>query len=171
MTTTAIPSRWLTSHVFPGDISHGQAFLHLDDLLDTFLQLIQRRAELPSELTLLIGEPETLSYDELQRALGQLIHDEEWETRQIPKELAKAGVWVQDQLPLGEEPFIKPWMIDLADDHYALDITRAHTLLDWNPKHSLRSTLPMMVDALKADPSAWYLENKLKPPSKLSESE
>jgi hypothetical protein len=44
-------------------------------------------------------------------------------TPQIPKSPAKAGAWLQDQIP-GEEPFIKPWMIDLADDHYALDIHR-----------------------------------------------
>jgi len=157
--------RRLTSHVFPGDTSHGQAFLHLADLVEAFLLLAQHRTQLPPELTLLLGGPETLSYDELQHAFGRLLHDEEWETREIPKPLAKAGAWFQDNLPLGEEPFIKPWMIDLADDHYALDITRARTLLGWEPQRSLRGTLPKMVAALKADPLRWYRENKLEPPS------
>jgi nucleoside-diphosphate-sugar epimerase len=125
--------------------------------------------QLPSELTLLLGEPETLSYDELQRAFGRLIHGEEWETRRIPKAAAKAGAWLQDQTPLVEDPFIKPWMIDLADDHYALDITRARNVIDWAPTHSLRETLPKMVAALKADPAGWYKANKLQPPSKLKE--
>lgn len=164
-----IYERRLTSQVFPGDISHGQAFLHLDDLVDAFVRLVHRRSELPPELTLLVGEPETLNYDELQQALGRLIHDEVWETRQIPKELAKVGAWFQDQLPLGEEPFIKPWMVDLADDHYGLDITRARTLLGWEPQRSLRDTLPLMVAGLKADPSGWYRENDLEPPSELLE--
>src|SRR6266498_1996422 len=127
------------------------------------------RTTLPPELPLLVGEGETLSYDELQRAFGQLIHGEEWETREIPKELAKAGTWVQDALPLGEEPFIKPWMIDRADDHYELDITRARMLLGWEPQRSLRETLPIMVAALKADPAGWYQENKLEPPASLQE--
>lgn len=160
-----IYERRLTSHVFPGDITHGQAFLHLDDLVDAFVRLVHHRAELPPELALLVGEPETLSYHQLQQAFGRLIHDEEWETRQIPKELAKAGAWFQDQVPLGEEPFIKPWMVDLADDHYALDITRARTLLGWEPKRSLRDMLPLMVAALKADPSGWYRENELELPA------
>jgi nucleoside-diphosphate-sugar epimerase len=160
-----INERWLTSHVYPGDTSRGQAFLHLNDLVDALSQLVQRRAQLPSQLTLLLGEPETLSYDELQRTLGQLIHGEEWTTRRIPKAVAKTGAWVQDHMPFVEEPFIKPWMIDLADDHYALDISRARTLLGWEPKRSLRETLPKMVAALKADPLAWYRQNKLKPPS------
>ncbi len=161
--------RHLTSGVYPGDTSRGQAFLHLEDLVDAFVKLVQRRGQLPSELTLLLGEPETLSYDELQRTLGRLLHDEEWETRQIPKALAKTGAWLQDNLPLVEDPFIKPWMIDLADDHYALDITRARSLLGWEPKHSLRETLPKMVAALKEDPVGWYKANKLEAPSDLKE--
>jgi hypothetical protein len=58
-------------------------------------------------------------------------------------------------------------MIDRANDHYALNITRARTLLGWGPKRSLRDTIPKMIDALKADPVAWYRENDLEPPSDL----
>ena len=42
----------------------------------------------------------------------------------FPRPLAKFGAWLQNLLP-GADPFIKPWMIDIADDHYALDISRA----------------------------------------------
>ena len=109
-----------------------------------------------------------MSYDDLQRAFGRLIHGEEWETRSIPKALAKAGAWIEDQVP-GEEPFIKPWMIDVADDHYALDITRARRILDWDPARSLRETLPRMVSALQSDPAGFYDKNKLKAPSWLAD--
>ena len=156
-----IYERQLTSKVYPGDISHGQAFVHLDDLLDALRRTVERREKLPTETTMLIGEPETLSYDALQRTFGRLIHKEEWETREIPKALAKAGAWAEDHVPF-HDAFIKPWMIDLADDHYELDITRARTLLGWEPKRSLRETLPKMVAALKADPEKFYCENKLK---------
>jgi nucleoside-diphosphate-sugar epimerase len=161
--------RHLTSGVYPGDTSRGQAFVHLEDLIDALVRLAERRAEMPRVLTLLLGEPETLSYDELQRALGQLIHGEEWETRQIPKAVAKTGAWLQDKLSAGGEAFIKPWMIDLADDHYALDISRARALLGWEPKHSLRETLPKMVAVLKADPPGWYKANKLELPADFDE--
>ncbi len=166
-----IYERRLTSHVFPGHISHGQAFIHLDDLVEALLLAVQRRQELPAELTLLLGEAETLGYDELQHQLGRLIHgEEEWETREIPKAVAKTGAWVQDTLPLAEEPFIKPWMIDLADDHYALDVSRAWEILGWRPRRSLRETLPAMVARLKADPLRWYRENHLEPPRELEAS-
>jgi nucleoside-diphosphate-sugar epimerase len=64
----------------------------------------------------------------------------------------------------GADPFIRPWMIDRANDHYALDITRARTLLGWEPTRSLRETIPKMIAALKADPVAWYRENDLESP-------
>ena len=165
-----IYERRLTSRVYPGDTSRGQAFLHLDDLLAALESSVRRRAELPAEVALLLGEPETMSYEELQQQFGRLIHGEAWETREIPKSVAKAGAWLQDAAPLVEDPFIKPWMIDRADDHYALDISRARALLDWAPRHSLRDTLPAMIAALKADPIHWYRENRLEPPSWLQAS-
>jgi nucleoside-diphosphate-sugar epimerase len=160
-----IYERRLIGHVFPGDTSRGQAFVHRDDLVAALWKTVRSRRRLPDELTLLIGEPETLSYEELQRELGRLIHGEEWHIREIPKAMAKAGAWLQDRMPAGEEPFIKPWMIDLADDHYALDIGRARKTLGWRPRRSLRETLARMVAALKADPVGFYKANKLDPPA------
>jgi hypothetical protein len=64
---------------------------------------------------------------------------------------------------LNEDAFVKPRMIDLADDDYELDIGRARALLDWSPRRSLSATLPAMIEALKADPAGWYKANKLNP--------
>lgn len=155
-----IYERQLVSHLFPGDTDHGQAFVHLEDLADAVIRLVDKRKELPPVLPLLVGEPETLSYDEVQRIAGRLLHDEEWKTQQIPKAVAKTGAWIEGMI-LQEEPFIKPWMVDFADDHYALDITQARTLLGWEPKRSLRETLPTIIAALKEDPAGWYQDNKL----------
>lgn len=161
-----IYERQISGHLYSGEIAHGQAFMHKDDLVDAIEQIVLRRAQLPPELPLLLGEPETLSYDELQHTIARLIHGRSWETQEVPAPLAKAGAWLENQLP-GRDPFIKPWMIDRANDHYALDITRARTLLDWEPKRSLRESLPKIIAALKNDPLGWYQQNKLTPPSEL----
>jgi nucleoside-diphosphate-sugar epimerase len=163
-----IYERRLTGRVYPGDVSRGQAYVHLDDTLNAIRLAVEKRRQLAPDTTLLIGEPETLSYDELQRALAWLIHGEEWETHQIPKSIAKTGAWMLDNVPLLEEPFIKPWMVDLADDDYSLDIGRARATLGWEPKHSLGDTLPKMVAALKRDPAAWYHSHDLPLPASVS---
>ena len=152
----------------PGDPSAGrQPYVHNDDVVDAILRALARRKELSPEVILLIGETESLSYDELQRAFGQLIYGVEWNTRAIPPLVAKTSVRLLKLLGLGRSASIAPWMIDLAQDTMELDITRARTMLGWKPQHSLRDTLPKMVSKLKADPFTWYHENELKLPRRL----
>jgi nucleoside-diphosphate-sugar epimerase len=149
----------------PGDPSTGRhPYVHNDDAVDAILLAFARRKELPPEVILLIGETKSLSYDELQRAFGQLIHGVEWNTRAIPPLVAKTGVRLLKLLALGRSASIAPWMIDVAQDNMELDITRARTMLGWNPQHLLLDTLPKMVSRLKADPFTWYRENELKLP-------
>ncbi|HEX2265542.1 MAG TPA: vitamin K epoxide reductase family protein, partial [Solirubrobacterales bacterium] len=153
-------------------------FLHEEDMLDAFRRAIDRRRRLPPEVEILIGEPDAMSYARLQEALGRLIHgEEEWATLTVPRPLAKAGAaleaaaepLVPDAIDRGEKPFIRPFMIDLADDHYALDVGRAKRLLGWEPKHRIRDALPRLVKALKADPVGWYRANRLTPPAWLAD--
>ncbi len=164
-----IYERQMLSRVFPGDPSHGQAFVHLEDVAGAFRLAVEKRQALPPETKLLIGEPTSESYEALQNLIGRLIHGEPWPTRRVPKPLAATGAWAQDvienvvpdAIDRGIEPFVKPFMVWLADDHYELDIARATKLLDWQPRHSLRGTLPKMIGRLKQDPAAWYRKNRI----------
>ncbi len=161
-----IYEKQFTSHFYSGDTSHGNVFLHMNDLLDAIEKTVDKRKVLDEEIAINIAEPETPSYQELQNKIGKLIHGEEWDTYEVPAPLAKTGSYVMDVFG---DPFIKPWMIDRADDHYELDISRANKLLDWHPKHSLMDTLPEIIEKLKADPVKWYKENDLDPPKKVKE--
>jgi nucleoside-diphosphate-sugar epimerase len=153
----------LESYFFPGDASHGQAFVRLDDLIDCLRKVVARRFELGQEI-FLIAEPEVMTFAELQEQLGELIHGEEWSTIRIPKVVAKAGAWAQEKVAGEEATFIKPWMVDLADAHYPIAIGHAREGLGWEPKHRLRDTLPEMIGRLKRDPQQWYKMNNLQPP-------
>ncbi|OGB26642.1 MAG: DNA polymerase III subunit epsilon [Burkholderiales bacterium RIFCSPLOWO2_02_FULL_57_36] len=174
-----IYERQMLSRVFPGETSHGQSFVHLEDAARAFRNAIERRPHLPDETTLLIGEPVTESYEAVQNLIGRLIHGEPWETRQIPKPVAATGAWLQhrmedivpDAIDRGIEPFVKPFMVALADDHYELDISRAIKLLDWRPRHTLRDTLPKIIGSLKQDPAAWYKRNKIPLPVWLEDAD
>ena len=151
----------MNSHLYAGDISHGADFMHMNDLVEVLAKCVSMRKELPEELVLLIGEGTTMSYDTLQRRISTLLFDKEIITHSIPKPLAKIGAWVETHTPLAHNGFIQPWMIDLADDHYDLDISHAKEVLKWEPKHQLDKTLPIMINFLKNDPIAWYKKNGL----------
>jgi nucleoside-diphosphate-sugar epimerase/uncharacterized membrane protein len=161
-----IYERSLESHLFPGNAEHGQSFVHLDDVVSCVRAVVERRRSLGSWELFLIGEPDVVSYEETQDILGQAIHGTDWTTIRIPAPVAKTGAWLKDKLP-GADPFIKPWMIDLADTHLPVSIQRAHQLLDWAPRKRLRAVLPEMARRLVADPAAWYERNGLEAPAKV----
>jgi len=148
------------SYFFPGDRDHGQAFVHLDDLITCIQRVVRLRGELKNEI-FLIAEPDVMSYEELQDTLGELIHGKEWLTIRIPKVVAKAGAWAKEKIAGEEETFIKPWMVDLADAHYPVAIGHARERLAWEPEHRLRDTVPVMIGRLKLDPRKWYEVNGL----------
>lgn len=150
------------SHFFPGDVAAGQSAVHVDDTVDAIVRTVARRDAIPAKTAILIGEADPPSYDALQNEIGQLIHGKQWTTLYVPKSIAKVGAAITDAMSSGES-FIKPFMVNMADDHYALDISRAKQLLNWEPKHRLLTTLPTMIRLLKEDPDKWYRRNGLEP--------
>lgn len=165
-----IYQRDLEGYVFPGDADKGQSFIHLNDVVESMLATVERRAVLAAHEVFLIGEEDVMSYAELQEQLGILIHGEAWPAIRIPKFVAKVGAWIQGQFASPEAPpFIKPWMIDLADQHYPVSLAEATSQLGWRTTHSLRRTLPEMIRRLRAHPAEWYATNHLTPPTTLAE--
>jgi hypothetical protein len=101
-------------------------------------KLLSPSRQVADQTGILVGELEALGYDPLQDEIGYLIHgSEDWPTLRVPMPAAAAGAWLQeklepvvpDALDQGEKPFVKPFMVAMADDHYALDIDRARRLL------------------------------------------
>jgi uncharacterized membrane protein len=143
-------------------------------MIDAFRRAVDRREELAPDAVILIGEPDAIGYDALQDEIGRLIHGEaEWTTLRVPKPAATVGALVEeklepivpDALDRGEKPFIRPFMVEMADDHYALDVTKARQLLGWEPRYRIADVLPKLVQALKDDPLAWYRANGVTAPA------
>lgn len=152
----------LMSHVFPGNPEHGLAMLHLEDAADALAVVVARRAALPPETTLLIGEEAVTSYAELQRSLGLLIHGAAWNAHVLPSAVARAGAWLQEKLPNGES-LVRPWLEQAV--HYELDTRRARELIGWSALRQLPASLPRMIELLHDEPRFFYETNALHPPS------
>lgn len=156
----------LLGHVFAGNPEHGQAMLHVDDAADALAVTVARRAELPAETTLLIGEESVTSYAELQRTFGELIHGTVWNTHVVPDAVARAGAWLHTKLPSNESVAL----LDRADEHYELDTHRARELLGWSSIHRVRGSLSRMIELLHAQPQFFYETNQLVPPRSMKQS-
>lgn len=157
---TRIYEKDFQSHFFPGDTEAGQSAVHLDDAVRAIVATVENRAQIEAKTAILVGEPDPPAYGTLQDEIGQRIHGDDWTTLYVPKPVAKVGAMVTDKSS-GGEAFIKPFMVEMADDHYALDISRAQQLLDWQPQHRLLDHLPRIIDSLKEDPELWYRKNGL----------
>jgi UDP-glucose 4-epimerase len=153
-----INEKQMKSYFFPGNTTHGSAFIHLNDLLDAIEKTIEKRKSLPEEITMNISEEQTLAYSKIQKIISREIHGKEMPVYSIPKLLAKTGAFLQN---LFGQAFIKPWMIDLADDHYEMDCSKAKNIINWAPKHSLKETLPKIITGFRNNPDEWYKKNEL----------
>lgn len=165
-----IHGRMLTSHFYPAALDRGQPFVHIDDAVDALVRTVDRRGELSHQLDLVIGEPATLGYGEVQELIGRELHDRRWRTIRVPAALARPGAWVMEHNPWVSDPFMDTWAVERASDHYELDISRARQLLGWNPGHTLRATLPNMMERLRRDPEGWYAGNALELPRRARRS-
>ena len=123
-------------------------------------RVVDRRTDLPDTFPVLLGEAEPIPFGELQRLIGRELHGEDWITWNVPPRLAKLGAWTENKV-FGEDAFIRAWMVDISNDHYELDLSRARKELDWKPKHALRDDVPRILANLKEDPHGWYEENGL----------
>jgi len=175
-----IYEREFKSRLYAGDLMAGQAFVHKEDMIDVFARVVERRNDLPKNNIILAGEDDVMGYQELQNRIGGLVFGEkEWKTFDIPELIAKPGAWAEDKaeplipdaFDLGEKPFIKPFMIDLASDHYDLDISRAEEQLGWKSQHKIYDGLKKLVESLKADPPAWYNRNGIVRPDWMQTAE
>lgn len=128
---------------------------------------MDRRNSLGKYEVFLVAEPEAVSYETLQHTIGSAIHDREWPTIWVPKPLARAGAWVRDKISSDDddEPFIKPWMIDMADAHYPVDISHAQRELGWFPVRRLEQVLPLIVQEMLRNPNQWFERNGLDAPA------
>lgn len=158
----------MESHFFPGDQKAGQSCLHIDDTVDAIIQTVEHRAALPHHCPMLIGESDPPSYQELQETISRCLDHDHWTTIWMPPAIAKLGASVIDSFSSGKS-FIKPFMIALADDHYALDISYAENTIGWKPTHRLQDHVPAIVQKLKEDPEQWYQRNGLEAPAAASQ--
>lgn len=155
---------WPSSVLFPGNPNSGQTFIHVKDLSEVMCLLVKTDKNLGPFVTFVLGEEKVMSFKELQNKLGMLLYLTPWPTVRIPKFIARTGAKVMQRLPFIREPFIRPWMVEHADEHFDVDIGKLKRTINWNPTRSLESTLPVIVENLKRSPREWYQLNKVVSP-------
>ncbi|MBM3196681.1 MAG: NAD(P)-dependent oxidoreductase [Chlamydiae bacterium] len=150
-----IMEKQLLAFFYPGKRTHGNPFLHMDDLVNLFILCIEKASTLPSFLTLLAAEDKSFSYIELHERMSKALFGFKYPLFWVPKFAAKIGSFFL------LNSFIKPFMIDIADLHYDCDCSKSKTFLGWKPQNSLDKKLEQMISWAKTNKRDFYRENNL----------
>ncbi|NDE82896.1 MAG: NAD(P)-dependent oxidoreductase [Chlamydiia bacterium] len=158
-----IYARIWSSHIFPGDLNAGSPFLHVDDFVEAIALVIQKKKDLPHDLVLILGENQTYSYSQWQKAIGMSMHGVDWMTWSVPVSLVKLFLWFRVSLDLGQKNDLQSWFIDGIGGSYLIDTSRSKKMLGWQPKSDSIEYVSIWSEELKKDPAKWYEDNQLRP--------
>ena len=118
--------------------------IHIEDLKRCLLQTIKRRKDLEPVETFVIAESDPISPADLRDHLGPLIHGTDWPTLRIA---------MSNESPPAElDSETADWLLrspGSAQKH-------AQDRLDWQPRHRLVETLPLMIETMKRNPDAFF---------------
>ena len=65
-----IYEKQLEGHLYSGNTNVRQSFVHVADVVKAYDLVVQKAAELPNQSLFLIGEPDAMSYEELQQEIS-----------------------------------------------------------------------------------------------------
>ncbi len=150
---------------YPGPVDRGLTYVHVEDAADAFGRAVERLPGREGVIRLLIGEPEPVTYKEIQSTAAEHIHGQGASIVRVPRFLAKGGARLLNGLGrwTGDRGFVKPWMVDFAGEHFEFDLSATQSELDWRPQHRLHHALGDICDQARARPDEWVERNLARP--------
>ena len=153
------------SSLYPGSVDRGLTYVHLSAVADAFLRSIDAFRGQSGVHRLLIGEDRPVTYLQIHRAAQRAFGRRQGRIRRIPRWLARLGARIVGWMGkvLGTSPFIQPWMIDFAGEHFEFDIRPTRQLLEWQPGGYLGDRLDDICDRAAIHREIWRAKNEARP--------
>jgi dihydroflavonol-4-reductase len=153
------------SSLYPGSVDRGLTYVHLSSAAEAFLRAIDAFRGKRGVHRLLIGEDRPVTYLQIHRAAQRAFGRRQHRIRRIPSWLARVGarllVWMGKLF--GTSPFIRPWMISLAGEHFEFDLRPTRQLLGWQPDGYLGERLDGICERAAIHREIWLAKNEARP--------
>lgn len=150
-----------SSALYPGATDRGLTYVHVEDTASAIERALETKRGGEGQSRYLIGETAPYTYAEIDSAAREAFGQKPRALIQVPKFLAKAGASVLSAV--GSEDFVRPWMVDYADEHFAFDVSRAATDLQWRPSRHISDVLPEMCHRADHRRREWTKKNQARP--------
>ena len=153
-----------SSSIIAGRGQSAVPYLHVRDGASFVMRLLERRHRLEPMEVLVAGEDGALSHLDLYDAATTYVDGGARRPIHLPRPLCRPGIWVRDVVGRlwGNRPFERPWMADYVDRKLEIDASRTRVRLDWspNPRLSLLTRLPFLIEHRRENPLEWYRRNR-----------
>ncbi len=178
-------------HFYPGPPTRGLTYCHIEDIVRAFvlviqkfgangelihqaeLDLLEKRLKKSVEVSMeggvrekfLIGQPQAMTYREIHGRACVAFQGKAIPLIQLPPEVVTICAVILEWIGKvrKKSKFIRPWMIKLAGEHFAFDLTRARMRLGWVPKRSIQQDLDAMLVRAVRERDKWLKVNSLRP--------
>ena len=161
---TWFSKKW-NAKILGGNGESAVSYLHIYDLVKLLFIIIKKSPSLP-KLCLYNASPNgSTSHLELYRTATRYYYGRERKSIRVPKPCAVIGLLGRQVIGgvIGNPPFERLWMAKYIDKKLAIDASRTHKDLDWQPtlRFDILRRLLFLIENKKTYPQVWNLKNDL----------
>ena len=155
----------LTSRILSGRGESAVPYIHIRDLIKLFLRIIEISDTLPQFATYIAGPKESISHEELFKAVTRYYYGYDVKPFKMPKFFIRLGLIVLSFSGwlTGKETLEKPWMAGYIDKKLTLDPSVTYTALDWKPapRYLVLRRLLFLTEKITSHPYDWNFRNEI----------
>jgi nucleoside-diphosphate-sugar epimerase len=165
----ALLNNWLSgklaeSHIIAGHGHSAIPYIHVHDLAQFFLRVIEKSDDLERLCTFNAGPDGAVSHLELFQLATQFYYKKTLHPVCINRWLLAPMILVRQILNLlqGKESFEQLWMLKYVDQQLVADSSRTRRELSWRPtpRKSIRRRLIFLIENMKKNPELWRSWNE-----------
>ena len=155
----------LTSRILSGRGESAVPYIHIRDLIKLFLRIIEISDTLPQFATYIAGPQESISHEELFKAVTRYYYGYDVKPFKMPKFFIRLGLIVLSFSGwlTGKETLEKPWMAGYIDKKLIIDPSVTYTALDWKPapRYLVLRRLLFLTEKITSHPYDWNFRNEI----------
>jgi len=164
-------SCWLSScwksRMLAGKGRSGVPYLHINDLVNFFLTILERNSRLNNYDILIASPDQSTSHGELYEIVTSHSYCQEIKPLYIPKFLALIGVSLMSvsRFLFKSTIFERAWMIRYIDTVMHVDASYTRRVLSWQPtlRYHIKRRLLFLISNMKHNPFEWHYKNEMAP--------
>lgn len=155
----------IQARFYPGPTDRGLTYVHVAAVADAFLRAIRTFRGDDGLHRLLVGEDRPVTYRQINRAADRAFGHGERRIYRVPRRLAGLGAQLMEwaSTVTGRPPFIRPWMVDYAGEHFEFDLSATRRQLGWEPDGYLGDRLDRICRRAALHRDVWLAKNEARP--------